>query len=238
MGFYDHYVNRSRNALGLKAKLYQAKRIFDLAFKGTNRQYTAILELGPGDGYIAKLSGKNNCNYLGIEASEPVAAKLSKEGHNIIHSFVPPLPAGIGTFDVCYMLHVIEHMKDMDTATLLIRQIRTHLNNDGMIILACPDFIRWKHYFYDCDYTHSLPFTMRRLRQLLKNEGFAVSYESIYIGPVFGYWGLPIYWLARLLYPQFLDDFSSVHLKSDILNRGFLTLIPNLIVVAKKRKNI
>ncbi len=236
MAFYDHYATRPRNNLGLKAKLYQARKIFELAFEGTDSKSATVLELGPGDGYIASLSARNNCKYLGIEASEAVAAKLSKQGHNIIHSFVPPLPSNIGTFDVCYVLHVIEHMKDMDTATLLIRQIRDCLNHDGKLVLACPDFIRWKHYFYDCDYTHSLPFTKRRLRQLLINEGFDIAYESIYTGPVFGYRGLPLYWFAKFFYPQFLDDLSSIYLKSDILNRGFLTLIPNLIVVAKKKK--
>lgn len=238
MAFYDHYAARPRNSLGLRAKLYQAKRIFDLAFAGADCKSAAILELGPGDGYIASLSAKNNCKYLGIEASEAVAAKLSKQGHNIIHSFVPPLPQNAGTFDVCYMLHVIEHMKDMDTATQLIRQVKDCLNNGGRLVLACPDYIRWKQYFYDCDYTHSLPFTKRRLRQLLINEGFEISYESIYTGPVFGYRGLPLYWLAELCYPQWLDDFSSTRLRSDILNRGFLTLIPNLIVVARKRESV
>lgn len=238
MAFYDHYAARPRNSLGLKAKLYQAKRIFDLAFEGANNKSATILELGPGDGYIASLSARNNCKYLGIEASEAVAAKLSKLGHNIILSFVPPLPPNTGTFDVCYMLHVIEHMKDMDTATQLIRQVRDRLNNGGKLVLACPDFIRWKQYFYDCDYTHSLPFTKRRLRQFLVNEGFDITYESIYTGPVFGYKGLPLYWFAKLFYPQLLDDLSSVYLKSDILNRGFLTLIPNLIVVARKRENV
>ena len=237
MAFYDHYATRPRNNLGLKAKLYQARRIFELAFEGTAGILTSIVEIGPGDGYIASLSEKNNCKYLGIEASEAVVDKLTKQGHNIIHSSVPPLPSDIGAFDVCFILHVIEHMKDMDTATLLIRQIRGHLNQGGKLILACPDYIRWKHYFYDCDYTHCLPFTMRRLRQLLVNEGFDITYESIYTGPVFGYKGLPLYWFAKLFYPQLLDDLSSVYLKSDILNRGFLTLMPNLIVVAKKRNN-
>lgn len=235
MGFYDHYAGRSRISLGVKTKLYQAQKIFFLAFEAANKKPESVLEIGPGDGYLANLSAKNECSYLGLEGSKSVATSLSAAGHNIVESFVPPLPSSIGRFDVCYMLHVIEHMKDMDVATKLISEIKEHLHSNGVLVIACPDYVRWKQYFYDCDYTHSLPFTKRRLRQLLINEGFDISYESIYTGPIFGYWGLPLYWVARLLYPQFLDDLSSRYLRSDILNRGFLTLIPNLIVVAKKR---
>lgn len=235
MAFYEHYASRSRIGLGVKTKLYQARRIFSLAFEFSEKHLKTVLEIGPGDGYIADLSVQNNCTYLGLEGSNSVARSLSAGGHNIKECFVPPLPQDIGGFDVCYMLHVIEHMKDMDTATKLISDIRVHLNSDGVLVVACPDYMRWKQYFYDCDYTHSLPFTKRRLRQLLINEGFDISYESIYIGPFFGYRWLPLYWLARLFYPQFLDDLSSGYFKNDILNRGFLTLIPNLIVIAKKR---
>lgn len=235
MGFYEHYASRPRIALGVKTKLYQAKKIFFLAFEAATNRPKTILEIGPGDGYVAKLAVQNNCSYLGLEGSKPVAASLSDSGYNIVECFVPPLPPGIGSFDVCYMLHVIEHMKDMDAATKLIAGIREHLNTDGVLVIACPDYSRWKQYFYDCDYTHSLPFTKRRLRQLLLNEGFDISFESIYAGPIFGYLGLPLFWLAKVFYPQFFDDISYKFLKNDLLNRGFLTLMPNLIAVAKKR---
>ncbi len=238
MGFYDHYAARSRNSLGLKTKIYQAKRIFNLIPQIDQREKPlSVLEIGPGDGYIAKLSTQNNYRYIGIEASEPVADKLLEEGYEIIKGFVPPFPKDIGLFDRCYMLHVIEHLKDMDAATMVIREIREHLNENGRVVIACPDYMRWKQNFYDCDYTHTIPFTKRRLAQLLINEGFEIEYQSIYSGPIFGYKSLPLFWLARLFYPQLIDDLTFKLDKKRILNRGFLTLIPNLIVVARKRSD-
>lgn len=234
MGFYEHYANRSRNSLGIKIKKKQATKIFHLGLPGNNTQDISVLELGPGDGYIAHLSVENNFKYVAVEASEPVVKKLSSEGYNIIQSFVPPLPENIENIDICFMLHLIEHMKDMDSAAKLIKELKIRLNKGGKIVIACPDYIRWKHHFYDCDYTHQLPFTRRRLNQLLINEGFEITYDSIYTGTVFGYRGLLLFWLARIFFPQFIDDMTFRFFKTDVLKRGFLTIIPNLIVVAKK----
>lgn len=235
MGFYDHYATRSRNRIGLKIKLYQAKRIFKL---GINTAKPKIVELGPGDGYIAELCKHNNFEYAGIEGSEEIANKLISQGYNVHKGFVPPLPENIDFFDVCYMLHIIEHMPNMGKAIDVVKEIRSHLNTNGNLVIACPDYMRWGRHFFDCDYTHSLPFTRRRLKQLLINEGFEITYESIYIGPVFGYLGLPLYWLTKLLYPAFIDDLLSRFIKNDFLNRGFLTLLPNIILVAKKKEEI
>lgn len=233
MGFYDHYAMRSRNRIGLKTKQYQNKHIFEL---GLNTPTPKILELGPGDGYIAALCKENNYEYLGIEGSESVANKLISQGYNIRKGFVPPIPDDIGSFDICYMLHIIEHLPDMDAAIKTVTDIRSRLNDNGNLIVACPDYMRWGAHFYDCDYTHSLPFTRRRLKRLLINEGFEIKYSSIYTGPVFGYWGLPLYWLVKLIYPLFINDVLSMLSKNDIFNRGFLTMLPNIIMVARKKK--
>ena len=235
MGFYDHYANRSRNGLGVRMKRAQALRIFNLGLKGLKSGAVKVLELGPGDGYIAALSKSKGYTYTGVEGSEAVAQKLIHEGHAIIQSFVPPLPAATGSFDVCYMLHIIEHMKDMDTAVALVRGIRKGLPENGNLVIACPDYKFWSDHFYDCDYTHQLPFTRRRLAMMLSNEGFEVTYQSIYTGPVFGYRGLPLYWLAKLLFPRFLDEILSRYLRNDIAARAFFTFLPNLILVATKR---
>src|ERR1019366_7788626 len=130
---------------------------------------------------------ERGCRYTGVEGSSSVADKLLSDGFNVIKRFVPPLGTELGKSDVCFMLHVIEHMKDMDTAVRLVSEVREGLNPRGNLVIACPDYLRWKQHFYDCDYTHQLPFTRRRLCQMLVNEGFEITYQSIYTGPFFGY---------------------------------------------------
>ena len=97
-----------------------------------------ILELGPGDGYIANIAKESGYQYLGIDASNEVAEKLVGKGHSIKRALIPSLPRGIGKFDYCFMLHIIEHMKDMLTAIKLIEDVSDHLMENGKLILTSP----------------------------------------------------------------------------------------------------
>ncbi len=234
MTFYERFASRSRNRIGIWTKRLQAETIFRLGSGASDGGQLAVLELGPGDGYIAELCRAAGHDYLAVDGSEAVARNLIQRGVRVVQALVPPLPAGTGPLDVCYMLHVIEHIQDIYSAITLVGEIRERLRPGGRLVIATPEFRYWKQHFYDSDYTHHLPFTRRTLLELLGNEGFEVSYQSIYTGPVFGYRGLPIYWLTRLLYPQWLDDLLGRHAPRDILARGFWTLIPNLVVVATK----
>jgi 2-polyprenyl-3-methyl-5-hydroxy-6-metoxy-1,4-benzoquinol methylase len=194
-----------------------------------------ILELGPGDGYIANIATESGCQYLGIDASKEVAENLAGKGYSIIRALVPSLPEGIGKFDYCFMLHIIEHMKDMLTAIKLIEDVSAHLMENGKLILTSPDYARWKTDFYDCDYTHHLPITIKRLRQLLSNLGFQIVYETIYVGPIFGFKGMPLYWIIKLLYCRTLDELFNRFIKNDIWYRGYLTFLPSILVIAQKK---
>jgi hypothetical protein len=234
MSFYKHYAGRFRNPLGVKIKLHQAKVMISRANQYAERKSESVFEIGPGDGYMAEHYTTSSIAYQAIERSTEVVKRLESQGIDITQATCPPIPKHVTTSDLCYMLHVIEHMKDADMAASMISEIKGRLNVGGLLIIACPDYMKWKEYFYDCDYTHSLPFTKRRLRQLLIDEGFEVLKEEIYVGPVFGYRGLPIYWIIKLLFPGFLNDAIEKYFKHDFLNKAFLTFLPNLFVVAKK----
>lgn len=235
MSFYKHYAGRARNPLGVRIKKHQAKIMLTRAASYAENTIKSVLEIGPGDGYIAQHYAQAGTIYQALERSEEVVERLKSQGINIIQSACPPIPKEVSNFDACYMLHVIEHMKDSDMATSVINEVKEHLNDDGLLIIACPDFMKWKAYFYDCDYTHSFPITKRRLRQLLVDEGFEILNEDIYVGPIFGYKGLPIYWMVNLIFPGFLNDVLEKCFQHDFLNKAFLTFLPNLFVIAQKK---
>jgi SAM-dependent methyltransferase len=237
MSYYDHYTSRHRNQLGVRAKLYQAKRIFELGVSAGSESPLSILEIGPGDGYIAELARDGRHEYFAIEASATIAESLRNRGFRVHQGFVPPLPPDPEAIDTCFLLHVIEHMQNPQAATDFVTAIRDRLKPGGSLVIATPDFARWHTHFYDSDPTHVLPFTARRLRQLLQQAGMTVEHESLYTGPVFGYLGVPFAWLASLFYTPTVDDFFRWLLPRDIVNRGFLTFLPNLIVVAKRARD-
>jgi SAM-dependent methyltransferase len=230
---YEHYVRRPRNRWGVRAKLHQARRIYDLGVSANANRPLTILEIGPGDGYTAELARNDRHEYFAIEASESIANALRARGYRVQHGFVPPLPQEPVSIDTCFALHVIEHLPSMQAALELVGAVRDRLKSGGSLVIATPDAARWKTHFYDCDYTHVLPFTARRLRQLLKAAGLSIEYESVYVGRWFGYAGVPLAWLASLVFTPTIDDLLRKLLPADIASRAFLTTLPNLIVVAK-----
>lgn len=233
MSFYNHYANRSRNKFGEKVKKNFARKLFDMVeqrLKNNKR----ILEIGPGDGYIADLAIHKGYDYIGLEGSQGVYEKLKQQNYNVIKTFVPPLPSSIGKFDVCYLLHMIEHLNSIKDASELISQIYKCLNINGRIVIATPDYLKWDKDFFNCDYTHNLPFTVKRLSQLLLNEKFEIEYVGYYVGDQFGPLRFLIYWFGKLFYFRWLDNYLKNSLKSDVWYRAYLTCLPNIVLIAKK----
>lgn len=231
MSYYDHYTSRPRNGLGVRTKLYQARRMFELGVPSDKGRST-VLEIGPGDGYIAELA-RHDHDYFAVEASRTIAESLRSRGIRVHEGFVPPLPDEPRSIDACFALHVIEHLPSPEAAVKFVRAVRERLSPGGRLVIATPDFTRWGIHFYDCDHTHVLPFTARSLRSLLAEAGMKVKHETLYSGPLFGHWGVPFAWLARQLYTATIDDLLRRLLPRDIASRAFLTILPNLLTVAE-----
>ena len=235
MAVYDGYAGRGRIGAGVAIKRLQASRMFNDGLAYSSRVNAGVVEIGPGDGYIAELAIAATLDYVGVEGNEAVSEKLQRLGYKMLQGYVPPLPVELGHgFRCCFMLHVLEHMKSPADAASVIGQVHDRLAPGGVLVVACPDYSRWGSHFFDCDYTHTYPVTRRRLNQLLLDQGFEVVKSTVYVGPVFGYLGLPISWIAKLLYWPVLDDLIGPRIFKDAINRGFLTFLPNLFTVARR----
>lgn len=236
MAIYDDYAKRSRVGAGVAIKRHQATTIFLRALRCLVAcTEGGVLEIGPGDGYIAELTLAEGLAYTAIEGSSGVADSMRARGFKVLGGYVPPMPAGLQTgYRACFLLHVIEHMKSPLEAAQLVSAIKDHLMPGGVLAIACPDASRWGGYFHDCDYTHAYPLTRRRLAQLLRDQGMEVVDQTVYTGPVFGMWGLPISWLAKTLYWPLLDDLVGPVRFNDVYNRGFLTFLPNILMIARR----
>ena len=235
MAVYDEFGGRHRVGAGQTVKARQNRIIFELGMAHCQALERRILDIGPGDGLIAALATSANLPYVAVEGSTALTSMLRSRGLEVHEGYVPPLPVGVqGRFSTCYLLHVLEHMPDHGAASALFQQMRETLLPGGTFVIACPDAVRWGSDFYDCDYSHSFPLTRRRLRQIVVDHGFEVVHQTIYCGPVFGTIGLPLAWLARLLYPRFVDGLVGEHIPKDAANRGLLTFLPNLLMVARR----
>ncbi len=235
MGYYDHYPERPRNAWGVRAKRWQAAKLFGLGqrWQAESVGVKQVLEVGPGDGYLAEIATEAGHRYRAVEASTSIVSSLCARGFDVERGFVPPLPEQPPEIDACYALHVLEHFADMGTVEDFLGAVRNRLAPGGTLTVAVPDFSRWRAHFYDCDYTHVLPFTARRLRQVLRASGFEVVHDSLYAGVVFGLASAPLGWSLATLYTPTVDDVFRRVLPGDVAARGFQMFLPNVVMVAR-----
>ena len=95
-------------------------------------------------------------------------------------------PYDDGSFDVVYHKSVLEHMYDPGN---LMRETIRVLKPGGKLIILTPDWhTQWKNFFED--FTHSRPFDVMALSDLLKIYGFKNTItEKFYQLPVL--WKMP-----------------------------------------------
>lgn len=235
MAVYDNYATRKRVRGGLAIKERQNRVIFERGLAYGAPGTVRILDIGPGDGAIADLALVAGFAYTAIEGSQSVAESLAQRGIDAHCAYVPPLPPSTrGPYTSCFLLHVLEHMPNAQAASVLLEQIHAVLAPGGALVIACPDYVRWGSDFFDCDYTHAYPVTRRRLMQLASDHAYRVVHQTIYCGPLFGNAGLPLAWLARLAYPRAIDGLFGAAVRADVLNRGLLTFLPNLLTVLQR----
>jgi SAM-dependent methyltransferase len=168
--FFDHFSRGdkptktgTRLVKALAGKIFQYSQI---APGGS------ILEIGPGRGDFADICLEKGLEYYAVEPNEQMASSLEKRGANVIRAIVPPLPAIDKQFDAVVMLAVMEHMNGMQDALQITRQIKEILKPKGKFVICSPDYLNWRHNFFNCDFSHNYVTTRRRLKQLLMNAGF------------------------------------------------------------------
>ena len=95
-------------------------------------------------------------------------------------------PYGDNTFDIVYHKSVLEHIYDPGN---LMRETIRVLKPGGKLIILTPDWhTQWKNFFED--FTHSRPFDVMALSDLLKIYGFKNTIiEKFYQLPVI--WKIP-----------------------------------------------
>lgn len=183
--FFDHFSRGDKSTkMGTRLVKALSRKIFRYAeiASGTN-----ILEIGPGRGVFADICLEKGIEYCAVEPNQQMAASLEKRGANVIRAMVPPLPAIDKEFDAVVMLAVMEHMNSMQDALQITRQIREVLKPKGKFVICSPDYLNWRHNFFNCDFSHNYVTTQRRLKQLLVNAGFE-NVKSCYLsGPLTGF---------------------------------------------------
>jgi SAM-dependent methyltransferase len=182
--FFDHLRKAEQpTGWGLRFVRRAAQRM--LAFAAVPPG-SRILEIGPGRGEFAELCLEQKMDYHAVEPNAGLAESLRQKGANVLCAKVPPLPALDGKFDLVAMVNVMEHMNGLEQALDVACQIRRVLNPGGKFLIHSPDYLSWRHQFFNCDFSHNYVTTRRRLDQLLVNAGYDGIRSGYLSGPFSG----------------------------------------------------
>lgn len=170
--FYRWFSERKLTGAGAarRRRIEEAR----LALVMRHAQPGEMLEIGPGQGSLARAAVAKGWTYRGIEASPVLADALRREGFDVAQAFTPPIPAADLSADVVYADQVLEHMSGIEAARAFVAETRRILRPNGIVFIVVPDYLKERGFFWDIDYTHNFITTERRVRQLLYDGGFDV----------------------------------------------------------------
>ncbi len=160
-----------------------------------------VLEIGVGFGEFARFCRGNQINYSGIEPNTNLREKLKEEGFQVIDGSLPALPELEKKFDLVFLGHIIEHLKDYGEVLKSLESMKKVLKEQGHIILLYPEVPKVKWLFYH-DYTHSYPTSIRRVEAILRDSGYRVVESRNYVSFIVrGAWLIS---LCGKIFPYFL----------------------------------
>jgi hypothetical protein len=151
-------------------------------------QGARVLELGPGAAHVARLTGRPDLRWQGIESSVdclPALSSLLSGGAIVDLEALPRLPRGYGAV---LAADTLEHLNDPER---MLRLIHDALPSGAPLILSVPNVanihVRLSLLFGRFDYTdrgildrtHRVFFTRRTLRGMLEKAGFRVEREAV-----------------------------------------------------------
>ena len=230
--FYDHYHQDKPTGAGNWISNAFAGKIFTYA--GIQKGQT-VLETGPGRGVFADACLKAGTEYHAVEPNRQMAESLEQKGAKVTCAMVPPLPEMDRQFDFAVMINVMEHMNSMKDALLITQQIREALKPNGKFVICSPDYLNYRHNFFNCDFSHSYVTTRRRLEQLLVSGGFG-NIKSCYLsGPFSGITGMLISTIASRMPFGFLNGAFPNNKVFHKLYKLQLTLSRKVLILGEKQ---
>ena len=186
MAYFDHFASGKSTGIGDWLTRHAIERQF--RFLSGHLPVDAspeILEIGPGHGeFAARLIGGGYGNYDVVEPNDTLRAKLQAQGIRGAKSYlIPRLDEPDGAYDAIIVCDVFEHLNDTRDAATFMSEARRVLRPGGILFILSPDLMDWREDFYNCDFSHSNPTTVRRTHEMFMNEGLStVAYDYSYSG--------------------------------------------------------
>ena len=151
-----------------------------------------VLDLGCGSGLMLSALSKGDVNLTGIDVSvEAIEYCRKRMPSGVFYKIdAHTLPLGDRSQDLVLALDVFEHAKEDGK---LVREVYRVLKPGGKLIVTVPSYqsLFGKH---DEDAGHERRYGKRQILELLKSEGFSISYFNYYNFILF-----PLFYISRKL---------------------------------------
>ena len=232
MGYYNFFAKQDVTYLGNILVRIKISKIYKYIHKNLkcDSKSINILEIGPGRGELASLFLKNDyTNYDIVEPNDILRNKLEALGVRNAKGYqIPRLHEKDASFDLIILLHVFEHLNDAREAKLFTSEAARVLKQNGHIIIMSPEIKDYGIDFWNNDYTHSYPTSVRRIAQLFADYGISIiAYKNYYSC----FEGMPGYLISRVV--KLLTIFANGESVNSKLYKLRLTFLRNFIIIGQ-----
>ncbi len=233
MPFFDTFFETPPTAFGNWLQTKKANKVWE-RLQLHHPRIVRMLEIGPGLGEIAKIGMAAQIDYHAIEMNFTRASALRKSGVSIAISYVPPIPAKDEKFDAVVVHNVIEHMPDFSAAIRFLGEIVRVTRGNGLVFINSPDYLAATRHFWDADYTHNFPVTMRRLNQMFRDQGLEIVNKGYFSGPISGGSATLASWSARCFPVEGISFLLGSTSFTNRIHRAQMTFLRNVFMIGRK----
>lgn len=168
---YSDYVRREPHPKGATLIRRWHGRLLELAMQQTHTKPNRVLEVGPGHGYFAEQCSKHGIEYEFCDTSPAVIAKMTDLGFNGYLGQLTEVKDQLNSYDLVWFSHVLEHAPTWLDAREMIAVAQELLNDNGAVIVVSPDVLSWRREFWNVDWSHGYPTSIRNVSQLFSDVG-------------------------------------------------------------------
>jgi ubiquinone/menaquinone biosynthesis C-methylase UbiE len=191
-----------------------------------------LLEIGCGRGEFLRAFQQLGLSCYGVDLSEQAFCDLKDIQVAKLDISNDVLPFEDGSFDVVYHKSLIEHLYSPDH---LMKETCRVLKPGGRVIILTPEWVSTMKVFYE-DYTHSRPYTVTAVSDLLKVYEFKrIEAELFYQLPIL--WRYPKLKTISLFLQMFLSTPAARYL-TKVTNIKFFRWSVELMVLGTGKKQV
>lgn len=232
MAYFDHFAKAGSTRIGDYFSNLLAQKEYKIILKHIPPdKKIQILEIGPGRGSLAKIFIRNGYkNFDIVEPNKSMRLALKFYGVRKAKNYlIPILKEKKSSYNVIICCNVFEHLSGEDGAQVFISEVQRVLKKHGNIVILSPDYLDWGKDFFNCDFSHNNPTTVRRTTQLFSNYGINCRYYRYFYYFLDSYVG----WIFNIIIKIILFDSKGNSLNSKIYKLK-LNFLRRFIIIGEK----